>query len=149
MQWVAISAPQNVVAMDALRSYGKISEAVGDSAIKVDPGPRFRSSMPWKSLRWTTRRAIRTAQERQPDDSRHRPRQQGEADAIVPAATPQRLLHRTSNPTLEGVDRPALACLIPGRPTSSLMDASANLSRTFQSQQYAIMAAAFPADSRL
>jgi phosphate acyltransferase len=142
-------APQNVVAgaMDALRSYGKIQKLflVGDTArIQVAPDPRLQivhaseviemDDPPVQSVR------------RKKDSSMARAIdlvKQGEADAIVSAGNTGALLTASHLKlrTLEGVDRPGLACLIPAPDNVFvLMDAGANLEpHPSNLVQYAIM----------
>jgi len=142
-------APQNIVAgaMDALRSYGKIQKLflVGDTArIQFNPDPRLQvvhageviemDDPPVQSVR------------RKKDSSMTRAIdlvKQGEADAIVSAGNTGALLTASHLKlrTLEGVDRPGLACLIPApENVFVLMDAGANLEpHPFNLVQYAIM----------
>ena len=146
-------APQNVVAgaMDALRSYGKIQRLflVGDTArIQADPDPRLQivhaseviemDDLPVQAVR------------RKKDSSMARAIdlvKQGEADAIVSAGNTGALLTASHLKlrTLEGVDRPGLACLIPApENVFVLMDAGANLEpHPSNLVQYAIMASRY------
>jgi glycerol-3-phosphate acyltransferase PlsX len=142
-------APQNVVAgaIDALRSFGKIDKLflVGDAArLHVDPDPRLQivhaseviemDDPPAQSVR------------RKKDSSMARAIdlvKKGEADAIVSAGNTGALLTASQLKlrTLEGVDRPGLACLIPAPDNVFvLLDAGANLEpHPSNLVQYAIM----------
>ncbi len=142
-------APQNVVAgaVDALYSYGKIQKLflVGDTArIQVQPDSRLEmvhaseviemDDPPVQSVR------------RKKDSSMARAIdlvKQGEADAVVSAGNTGALLTAAHLKlrTLEGVDRPGLACLIPApENVFVLMDAGANLEpHASNLVQYAIM----------
>jgi glycerol-3-phosphate acyltransferase PlsX len=135
-------APQNVVAgaVDALRSYGKIEKLflVGDTArIKAEPDASEVIEMDDPPVQ-----AVR----RKKDSSMTRAIElvkQGEADAIVSAGNTGALLTAAHLKlrTLEGIDRPALACLIPApENVFVLMDAGANLEpHPSNLVQYAIM----------
>ncbi len=142
-------APRNVVAgaVDALCSYGKIQKLflVGDTArIQVKPDSRLEivhaseviemDDPPVQSVR------------RKKDSSMARAIdlvKQGEADAVVSAGNTGALLTAAHLKlrTLEGVDRPGLACLIPApENVFVLMDAGANLEpHASNLVQYAIM----------
>src|SRR6266850_2328317 len=142
-------APQNIIAgaVDALRSYGKIQKLflVGDTArIQVEPDSRLQilhaseviemNDPPVQSVR------------RKKDSSMTRAIElvkQGEADAIVSAGNTGALLTASHLKlrTLEGVDRPCLAVLLPApENVFVLMDAGANLEpHPSNLVQYAIM----------
>src|SRR5437867_4738771 len=142
-------APQNVVAgaLDALRSFGKIQKLylVGDTGrIKVEPDSRLQivhaseviemNDPPVQSVR------------RKKDSSMTRAIdlvKQGEADAVVSAGNTGALLTAAHLKlrTVEGIDRPGLACLIQApENVVVLMDAGANLEpHPSNLVQYAIM----------
>jgi glycerol-3-phosphate acyltransferase PlsX len=142
-------APQNVVAgaVDALRSYGKIEKLflVGDTArIKAEPDSRLQIVHASEVIEMDDPpvQAVR----RKKDSSMTRAIElvkQGEADAIVSAGNTGALLTAAHLKlrTLEGIDRPALACLIPApENVFVLMDAGANLEpHPSNLVQYAIM----------
>ena len=142
-------APQNVVAgaVDALRSYGKIQKIylVGDTArIKAEPDSRLQIVHASEVIEMhdSPVQAVR----KKKDSSMTRAIdlvKAGEADAIVSAGNTGALLTAAHLKlrTLEGVDRPGLACLIPAPDNVFvLMDAGANLEpHPSNLVQYAIM----------
>jgi glycerol-3-phosphate acyltransferase PlsX len=142
-------APQNIVAgaVDALRSIGKIQKLflVGDTArIQVEPDSRLEIVHASEVIEMDDPpvQAVR----RKKDSSMTRAIdlvKQGQADAIVSAGNTGALLTAAHLKlrTLEGVDRPGLACLIPAPENAFvLMDAGANLEpHPSNLVQYAIM----------
>src|SRR6266446_4843913 len=142
-------APQNVIAgaVDALRSFGKIQKIylVGDTArIKVEPDSRLQIVHASEVIEMDDSpvQAVR----RKKDSSMTRAIdlvKQGEADAVVSAGNTGALLTAAHLKlrTLEGVDRPGLACLIPAPENVFVpMDAGANLEpHPSNLVQYAIM----------
>src|SRR5436190_5988808 len=129
-------APQNVIAgaVDALRSFGKIQKIylVGDTArIKVEPDSRLQIVHASEVIEMEDSpvQAVR----RKKDSSMCRAIdivKRGDADAVVSAGNTGALLTAAHLKlrTLEGVDRPGLACLIPAPDNVAvLMDAGANL----------------------
>lgn len=152
-------APQNVVAgaVDALRTYGKITKLylVGDKA---------RVEAELQKLQFTDPRlevvhaseviemddAPAQAVRRKKDSSMGRAIdivKRGDADAIVSAGNTGALLTAAHLKlrTLEGVDRPGLACLIPSPGNVAvLMDAGANLEpHPSNLVQYGVMGSRF------